>query len=112
RSDIYSLGVMSYEMLTGKLPFDADTPWQWATQHMTVQPVAFEGRAPSANIPAGMRDAILKALNKNREQRQGTAREFFHELSEGARITVEQPSHRDSTGTAPMAAAPNFMAPP
>jgi len=111
RSDIYSLGVMSYETLTGKLPFDADTPWQWATQHMTVQPVPFEVRAPSANIPAGMRDAILKALNKNREQRQATAREFFHELSEGARITVEQPSRHDSTGTAQMAAAPNFMAP-
>jgi serine/threonine-protein kinase len=111
RSDIYSLGVMSYETLTGKLPFDADTPWQWATQHMTVQPVPFEVRAPSANIPAGMRDAILKALNKNRDQRQASAREFFHELSEGARITVEQPSRHESTGTAQMAAAPNFVAP-
>jgi serine/threonine-protein kinase len=110
RSDIYSLGVMSYETLTGKLPFDADTPWQWATQHMTVQPVPFEVRAPSANIPAGMRDAILKALHKNRDQRQASAREFFHELSEGARITVEQPSRHESTGTAQMAAAPNFVA--
>src|SRR5437899_2910044 len=35
RSDIYSLGVMTYEMLTGKLAFTAKTPWEWATNHLT-----------------------------------------------------------------------------
>src|SRR5579871_6362703 len=42
RSDIYSLAVMGYEMLTGKLPFKADTAWEWATQHMTQNPIPIE----------------------------------------------------------------------
>ena len=120
RSDIYSLGVMSYEMLAGRLPFDADTPWQWATQHMTVQPIPFEVSAPAKNIPDGMRKAILRALSKNKEDRQPTAREFFAELSDGGRMTVESHPDHVATGTSAMAQVPDFapavapmmMAPP
>src|SRR6187549_3757452 len=112
RSDIYSLGVLSYEMLTGKLPFDADTPWQWATQHMSVQPIPFEVSAPSKNIPENMRKAILRALSKNKEDREPSAREYFAELSDGGRVTIE--SHPDvggATGTAAMAQVPDFAPP-
>ncbi|HKY38341.1 MAG TPA: serine/threonine-protein kinase [Polyangiaceae bacterium] len=116
RSDIYSLAVMSYEMLTGKLPFEADTPWQWATQHMTAQPIPFEVSAPAKNIPDTMRAAILRGLSKDREQRPSSAREFFSELSDGGRMTVAanpaETAAAARTGTAAMEAVPAFVSGP
>jgi serine/threonine-protein kinase len=105
RSDIYSLGVMSYEMVTGRLPFDATTPWQWATEHMTAKPLPFEATPVSSQIPASMRDAILRSLAKNREERQSSARQFYEELAGSA---APQAAASGSSGTAAMAAAPNF----
>src|SRR6478609_8878015 len=80
---------------------------------MSVQPIPFEVSAPAKNIPEGMRKAILRALSKNKEDREATAREFFADLSDGGRMTVE--SHPDvgggHTGTAAMAQVPDFSPP-
>ena len=52
RSDIYALGVMTYEMLVGKYPFEANTAWEWASKHMTEAPRPIETQALGQHVPS------------------------------------------------------------
>lgn len=67
RSDIYSLGVVTYEMLTNSLPFDANSPWSVISQHIaSALPTA---PLEEANVPPVVTQLVLKALSKRPEDR-------------------------------------------
>jgi serine/threonine-protein kinase len=84
RSDIYSLGVMAYEMLSGQLPFKADTAWEWATQHMTQPPIPIESLAEGARATEAMRGALRRALAKSPDERFQGVSEFIQAFSGSA----------------------------
>ena len=76
RSDIYSLGVIAYEMLTAKLPFAAKTPWEWASRHLTAQPDALPLDASLGLLPRHAL-AIRDALAKRPDDRPQTVAAFL-----------------------------------
>jgi serine/threonine protein kinase len=71
RSDLYSLGVTFYEMLTGLLPFTASDPMEWVHCHIARQPVAPDQYAKE--IPAPLSAILMKLLAKTAEERYQTA---------------------------------------
>lgn len=78
KSDIYSVGVMLYEMMTGKKPFDSDKPVSIAVMHMQAEiPLPHTVRA---DIPTGLEEIILKAMQKEPGDRYQTARDMMDDI--------------------------------
>ena len=76
RSDIYSLAVILYEVLTGKLPFRAKTPMEYIQKHVLEEPIAIDQRVEGMSFPAGLWEVVHKALAKKPEDRFQSAAEF------------------------------------
>ena len=79
KSDLYSLGVVMYEMLTGRVPFDADTPVSIALKHMQEKPV--EPMKLNPTIPYAVNKIIMKAMEKDPNERYQSATEMLKDLS-------------------------------
>ena len=80
RTDLYSLGVVMYEMLTGRTPYDGETPVSVAIQHIN-------GGAPlpgeiADGIPRGIEQITMHAMAANPDERYGSATEMLHDMEE------------------------------
>jgi serine/threonine-protein kinase len=80
KSDIYSIGVMMFEMLTGRKPFDGDNPVSIALMHMQAQPK--KPTSINSSIPDGLEEITLKAMQKEPAKRYQTAGELITDIEE------------------------------
>jgi serine/threonine-protein kinase len=87
RSDLYSFGIVMYEMLAGRAPFQATNPHGYILKHVTEKPPAISELNPNAKVPANLEAIIMRSLEKQRDTRFATAGSFADAL-EAIRNTI------------------------
>ena len=84
RSDIYSLGVLSYQLLTGELPFEGTTAGAVLMQHVHNEPPPLHTKGRGGEVPDDVARVVMRALSKEPEARPQTLAEFLDSLAEAA----------------------------
>jgi serine/threonine protein kinase/tetratricopeptide (TPR) repeat protein len=92
RSDLYAVGVILYQLITGRLPFEADSPTQVVLAHLTETPKNPQDVAPERQIPKPLVDVALKALAKDPKDRFQDADGFAAELARALNQAEERVS--------------------
>jgi serine/threonine-protein kinase len=88
RTDVYALGMIVYEMLTGTLPFEGDNALAVMNQHLTGVPVSPRKIQPL--IPAGVEAVILKSIRRDPDERYRSASAFRKDLNNYADLDLSQ----------------------
>jgi len=127
RSDLYSLGVILYHMLTGRPPFTDDDAIVVMARHIKTPPKRPIESAPQANIPPALDEVVMRILAKEPHQRPASAEAMSQELARamnlssttsGVRVSVASGSTPPPPGVIsipqlpPIGGAPNFAIPP
>jgi serine/threonine protein kinase/formylglycine-generating enzyme required for sulfatase activity len=98
RSDVYSLGIITYQMLSGELPFYAASAMAWAIKHINDAPSPLCDHPPCRALPGAVAACVHKALAKDPQRRPSTILEFAAQLEQGRDAPHES--------TEPMPSAP------
>jgi serine/threonine-protein kinase len=108
RSDLYAVGVILYQMATGRLPFDGSSSMEVLTQHVNEPPVPPRDLQPDAPISQAMEELILRALEKDPARRPQNAEQFRDELlavpakARARRTAVPEPERRGAPAVRPV----------
>jgi eukaryotic-like serine/threonine-protein kinase len=112
RTDLYSFGLVLYEMIAGQPPFEAETPHGAIFKRLSEDPIPLTRRNPRAMVPAELEPVVMRALAREREDRYPDARKFIEALSGVARRLdrMETQEVPRPAGIAPAPLAPGDVA--